>query len=113
MSRLLLVLVLLAGVLGVVDSAVAQDDGEGAAATAAADASDWKLIELGNAIGAGLIMLGAAAGIGRIGGSAVESMARQPEAADKINGAMVVSAALIEGATFFALLVCLLGVFIR
>ena len=50
---------------------------------------------------------------GRIGGSAVESMARQPEVADKVQGAMIVSAALIEGATFFALLVCLLRIFIK
>ena len=63
------------------------------------------------ALGAGIVLLGAGFGIGRIGGSAVESMARQPEVADKIQGAMIVAAALIEGATFFALLVCLLRVF--
>jgi F-type H+-transporting ATPase subunit c len=62
-------------------------------------------------LGAGIVLLGAGFGIGRIGGSAVESMARQPEVADKIQGAMIVAAALIEGATFFALLVCLLRVF--
>ncbi len=69
---------------------------------------DW---DLGSALGAGIVLLGAGFGIGRIGGSAVESMARQPEVADKIQGAMIVAAALIEGATFFALLVCLLRVF--
>jgi F-type H+-transporting ATPase subunit c len=67
--------------------------------------------DLGSALGAGIVLLGAGFGIGRIGGSAVESMARQPEVADKIQGAMIVAAALIEGATFFALLVCLLRVF--
>ena len=67
--------------------------------------------DLGSALGAGIVILGAGFGIGRIGGSAVESMARQPEVADKIQGAMIVAAALIEGATFFALLVCLLRVF--
>jgi F-type H+-transporting ATPase subunit c len=66
----------------------------------------------GAGIGAGLVMLGAAYGIGLIGSRAVESMARQPEVAGNINGAMIVSAALIEGATFFALVVCLLIVFL-
>ena len=60
-------------------------------------------------IGAGIVMLGAGLGIGKIGASAVESMARQPEKADDIRGAMIVAAALIEGATFFGLIVCILG----
>ena len=60
------------------------------------------------AIGAGLVILGAAFGIGRIGGQAVEGMSRQPEAAGNIQTAMIISAALIEGATFFALIVCML-----
>jgi F-type H+-transporting ATPase subunit c len=64
---------------------------------------------LGAGIGVGLVIMGAAAGIGRIGGSAVESMARQPEVADKIFTPMILTAALIEGATFFALIVALLG----
>ena len=64
---------------------------------------------LGGALGAGLVIIGGAAGIGRIGGSAVESMARQPEAAGQINGAMILTAALIEGATLFAVIVCLLA----
>lgn len=53
--------------------------------------------------GAGLIVLGAGLGIGRIGGSAVESMARQPEYAGKIQTAMIIAAALIEGLGFVAL----------
>src|SRR5262245_26179977 len=65
---------------------------------------------LGGAIGAGLAIVGGAAGIGRIGGSAVESMARQPEAAGPINGAMILTAALIEGATLFAVVVCLMAI---
>lgn len=60
------------------------------------------------AVGAGIVLLGAGLGIGRIGSAAVESMARQPEAAGDIRGAMIVAAALIEGATFFALIVCML-----
>jgi F-type H+-transporting ATPase subunit c len=66
--------------------------------------------KLGGAIGAGLVIMGGAAGIGRIGGSAVESMARQPEAAGQINTAMIITAALIEGATLFAVIVALLAV---
>ncbi len=64
----------------------------------------------GGAIGAGLVIMGGAAGIGRIGGSAVESMARQPEATAQINTAMIITAALIEGATLFAVVVALLAV---
>lgn len=66
--------------------------------------------KLGGSIGAGLVMMGGAAGIGRIGGSAVESMARQPEAAGQISTAMIITAALIEGATLFALVITLLSV---
>ena len=65
----------------------------------------------GGAIGAGLVIMGGAAGISRIGASAVESMARQPEAAGQINTAMIITAALIEGATLFAVVVTLLAVF--
>jgi F-type H+-transporting ATPase subunit c len=65
-------------------------------------------MNLGGAFGAGLVILGAGYGIGRIGGSAVESMSRQPEVAGNIQTAMIISAALIEGATFFALIVCML-----
>jgi len=65
--------------------------------------------KLGGAIGAGLAIIGGAAGIGRIGGSAVESIARQPEAAGQISNAMIITAALIEGATLFAVVVGLLA----
>ena len=66
--------------------------------------------KLGGAIGAGLVIMGGAAGIGRVGGSAVESMARQPEAAGNISTAMIITAAMIEGATLFAVVVALLAV---
>jgi F-type H+-transporting ATPase subunit c len=59
-------------------------------------------------IGAGLVIIGAAYGIGGLAKGAVESMARQPEVAGNIQGAMVLAAALIEGATFFALLILLI-----
>ena len=64
---------------------------------------------LGAAVGAGLVILGAGIGIGKIGSSAVESMARQPEVAGNIQTAMIISAALIEGATFFGLIVCMIA----
>lgn len=64
---------------------------------------------LGGAIGAGLVIIGGAAGIGRIGGSAAESMARQPEASGAINGVALITAAMVEGATLFAVVVCLLA----
>jgi F-type H+-transporting ATPase subunit c len=66
------------------------------------------LIYLGGAFGAGLVIIGAGLGIGRIGSHAVDSMARQPEVAGNIQTAMIISAALIEGATFFGLIVCML-----
>ena len=59
-------------------------------------------------IGAGLAILGAGVGIGRIGGSACESVARQPEMAAKVQTVGIIFAALIEGAAFFALLICFL-----
>lgn len=65
---------------------------------------------LGGAIGAGLAIMGGAAGIGRIGGSAVESMARQPSAAGQISTAMIITAAMIEGATLFAVVVGMMAV---
>lgn len=68
-------------------------------------------IGLTPAFGAGLIMLGAGFGISKIGASAVESMARQPEASKDISGAMLLAAALIEGATFFALIVCIIAIY--
>jgi F-type H+-transporting ATPase subunit c len=59
-------------------------------------------------IGAGLTMIGAAGGIGKLAASAMEGIARQPNAAGDIRGGMIVAAGLIEGATFFALIVTIL-----
>ena len=56
-----------------------------------------------NIVGAGIIVIGAGLGIGKIGGSAMDAMARQPEAAGKIQTAMLIAAALIEGIGFAAL----------
>jgi len=63
---------------------------------------------VGAGIGAGIGLLGAGYGFSRIGSAALESMARQPEVAGRVQTAMIVIAALLEGATFFGLLVCLL-----
>ena len=63
---------------------------------------------VGGGIGAALAIIGAGYGFGRIGSAALESMARQPEVAGKIQTGMIVIAALLEGATFFALIVCII-----
>ena len=63
---------------------------------------------MGAGVGAGLAAIGAGIGIGRIGGSAMEAMARQPEASGKIQTAMLVIAALIEVIALFAVVICLL-----
>ncbi|MFN4811240.1 MAG: ATP synthase F0 subunit C [Bacteroidia bacterium] len=62
------------------------------------------------ALGAGLAALAAGLGIGRIGGSALESIARQPEASNDIRANMILTAALVEGAAFFAMVIGLLVV---
>jgi len=61
------------------------------------------------AIGAGLAVIGAGVGIGQVGGKAMEGIARQPEAASKIQTAMIIAAALIEGAALFGVVVAFLG----
>ena len=68
--------------------------------------------KFGLGIGAGLVMIGAGLGFGKIGSAALESMARQPEAGKDVRTAMIIIAALLEGATFFALAICLLPLFI-
>jgi F-type H+-transporting ATPase subunit c len=60
------------------------------------------------AVGAGLAVIGAGLGIGRIGGSAMDAIARQPEAYSKIQLAMIIAAALIEGAALFAIVIALI-----
>lgn len=68
--------------------------------------------KMGAGIGAGIAAIGAGMGIGNIGKSALESIARQPEAVGDIRSNMIVAAALIEGVAFFAIVVCLLILFI-
>jgi len=90
--------------------AFAQPGNEAAAKETKAEANSGTDVRMfmGASVGAGLVMLGAGLAIGRIGASAVEGMSRQPEVAGNIQTGMIISAAIMEGATFFALAVCLI-----
>jgi F-type H+-transporting ATPase subunit c len=66
--------------------------------------------KFGAAIGAGLAAIGAGIGIGRIGGNALEAMARQPEEKSDLRSNMIIAAALIEGVALFAIIVCILAI---
>ncbi len=68
--------------------------------------------KMGAGIGAGIAAIGAGIGIGQIGRGAVEAIARQPEAVGDIRSNMIISAALIEGVAFFAIIVCFLILFV-
>jgi F-type H+-transporting ATPase subunit c len=76
---------------------------------AAAMNTEWAIF--GAAIACGIIIVGAGFGIGWIGSRAVDAIARQPEAEARIFAAMIIAAALVEGVTFFALLICFLTLF--
>lgn len=65
---------------------------------------------MGGGIGAGLAAIGGGVGIGRIGGSMVEAIARQPEASGTMFAPMIITAAMVEGTTLFAIVICLLSV---
>lgn len=82
------------------------------AAAAGADMAGAGLAKIGACIGASIVAIGAGLGIGKIGASAMESIARQPESANDIRANMIVIAALIEGVALFAIIVCLLAIFI-
>ena len=71
------------------------------------------LAKFGAAIGAGIAAIGAGLGIGRIGGNAMEAIARQPEAVGDIRTNMILTAAFVEGVSLFAVVVCALCVFIK
>ncbi len=77
-----------------------------AAATAAS------ISKVGSALGVGIIVLGASLGIGKVGASAMEAIARQPDAGSDIRSTMILAAALIEGVALFAVIVCLLALFL-
>lgn len=88
----------------------AQPAADTAAAEGAATPEADLLRKLGGAIGAGLAVIGGGLGVGKIGAAATESIARQPEAGGAVSTAMIITAAMIEGATLFAVLVGLLAV---
>lgn len=70
------------------------------------------LLGLGASIGAGIAAIGAGIGIGKIGGAAMEAIARQPEVAGDIRSNMIVIAALVEGVALFAVIICILALFV-
>ncbi|MDE7086038.1 MAG: ATP synthase F0 subunit C [Prevotella sp.] len=70
------------------------------------------LAKLGATVGGGLAVIGAGLGIGRIGGQAMDAMARQPEKIGDLQSSMILAAALIEGATFMALVISILALFV-
>ena len=70
----------------------------------------FSLAKLGGALGAGLAVIGGGLGVGRVGAAAVEAIARQPEAGGAIQTAMIITAAMIEGAALFAVVVGMLAV---
>ena len=70
------------------------------------------IAKLGAGLGAGIAAIGAGIGIGKIGGSAMDAIARQPEATSDIRLNMIIIAALIEGVALFAVIVCLLCLFL-
>jgi F-type H+-transporting ATPase subunit c len=77
---------------------------------AAAGASFAAFAKLGAALGAGIAAIGAGIGIGKIGGSAVEAIARQPEAVNDIRSNMIITAAFVEGVALFAIIVAVLAI---
>ena len=66
------------------------------------------LAYLGGGLGAGLAVIGASVGIGRLAGSALEAIGRQPEATGEIRTTMIIAAALVEGVALFGLVICIL-----
>jgi F-type H+-transporting ATPase subunit c len=88
-------------------SSWAADDTTGTAPGPIPNVSALSGAAVGAGIGAGIAIIGAGWGFGRIGAAALEGMARQPEISARIQTAMIVIAALLEGATFFGLVVCI------
>jgi F-type H+-transporting ATPase subunit c len=107
MKALKIVVLLFVVMLLMGSTAWAQETKEADAVPATGTAQVLRVL-MGGAFASALVIIGAGYGIGRIGSAAVESMARQPEAAGSIQTAMLITAAMIEGATLVALLiVCL------
>src|SRR5438034_925931 len=105
-----LVLLAVAFTVAVVEPAFAQDQAAKDAheiAVKTATRVGFSSPGWGAGLGAGLVIIGAGIGFGRIGSAALESMARQPETAGRVQTAMIIIGALLEGATFFALIICI------
>jgi F-type H+-transporting ATPase subunit c len=116
-AKVMLPVIVLGYVLAFQASTAQAQEAPGAAAHGAVSAQNLFLTEggakkLGGALGAGLVVIGGGLGISRIGAAAVESMARQPEVAGQINVAMIITAAMVEGATLFGVVVGMLAVLI-
>ena len=101
MVRFLFTLLFIMGGFLFCSPTFAQEFGDGLLGQLGPDGNKLK------AVGAGLAVIGAGIGIGRIGGSACDGIARQPEVAGKIQAAGIIFAALVEGAAFAAILLCL------
>ena len=69
-----------------------------------------EIAKLGAAVGASLAAIGAGIGIGRIGGPAMDAMARQPEKMGDLRSSMIIAAALVEGVAFFAVIIAILAI---
>lgn len=93
------------------DATATTEGGSNNYTTAQHAGPNYGLALIGVGIGCGFAGVGGGLGIGAIGGRACEAIARQPEAGGRIFNAMIISAALIEGFTFFAMVVCFLGWF--
>ncbi len=116
-SRFLSMVALTMIVLGMTSMAMAQTEHQAADKAVVAGPESLLFDSAGAAhfagpIGAGLVLIGGGLGIGRIAASACESIARQPEAGGRIFTSMIITAAMIEGATLFGVVVCLLAIFV-
>ena len=69
-----------------------------------------EVAKMGSALGAGIAVIGAGLGIGRIGAQAMDAMARQPEKIGDLRSSMIIAAALVEGVAFLAVIIALLAV---
>lgn len=107
MIKLANILALSVVVVGLLAAPAMAQESDGATGPAATSNDGGFGITFSGAFGAGLTTIGAAYGIGKLASAAVESMARQPEVAGTIQISMIIAAALIEGFTFFALVVCM------
>jgi len=108
-SNIVRIFVVLAIVLVAVAPVMAQPAVPAGPTPVVTTEAPWSLINLSSTFGTGLVVIGAAYGISKLAASAYDGMSRQPEVAGNIQTAMIIAAALIEGFTFFALIICMGG----